>query len=91
MPFVNFVKSRPRGHAGVGTYLVMHNFVENGSLQICITKSAYIYFVIFPNILRQAISAKRIGQYIFFLRKGGVPVKILKIAILLLGKGAEGV
>ena len=38
MPSMNFVKNRQRGQAGGDTFLQMHNFIENGSIQICATK-----------------------------------------------------
>ena len=38
VPSMNFVKNRRRGQAGGDTFLQMHNFIENGRIQICATK-----------------------------------------------------
>ena len=38
VPSMNFVKNRRRRQAGGDTFLQMHNFIENGSIQICATK-----------------------------------------------------
>ena len=66
-----FVKSYKKGQGGVDTFLQIHNFAENGCLQIYATKKcpkASLYFLVFFQGGR--FQQKEWGQHIFVVGGG---------------------